>query len=148
MFQFNAVKQKLNIFFSLCIWCFHPVQATCCSDHLHCCPSNTICDLEQGVCKSGETLLPLLKKISAAPNDGKQETLWSVCMDENQKKRKETKHTCWSCVFCDFLSWQLYVQTRKWLVPIRPHAARWPTAHTAAVQCPTWVSWRNITAPH
>lgn len=44
--------------------CPYP-KAMCCSDHVHCCPSNTICDLEHGVCKSGETHLPLLKKISA-----------------------------------------------------------------------------------
>lgn len=46
----------------------------CCSDHLHCCPSNTICDLAHGVCKDGEAIFPLLKKIAAVPNDGKQPT--------------------------------------------------------------------------
>lgn len=48
--------------------CPYP-EATCCSDHLHCCPSNTICDLEHQVCRSGETNVPLLKKIAAQPND-------------------------------------------------------------------------------
>ncbi|KAK5881661.1 hypothetical protein CesoFtcFv8_022437 [Champsocephalus esox] len=48
--------------------CPYP-QASCCSDHLHCCPSNTICDLEHGVCQSGETSVPMLKKIAAVPND-------------------------------------------------------------------------------
>lgn len=46
--------------------CPYP-EATCCSDHLHCCPSNTVCDLEHSVCKSGETHVPLLKKIPALP---------------------------------------------------------------------------------
>lgn len=49
----------------------HHAQATCCSDHIHCCPANTICDLEHGVCKAGEKHVPLLKKIQAVPNDGK-----------------------------------------------------------------------------
>lgn len=48
--------------------CPYP-QAMCCSDHVHCCPSNTICDLEHGVCRSGETRVPLLKKIPAVPHD-------------------------------------------------------------------------------
>ncbi|KAM4524352.1 granulin b isoform 1-T2 [Odontesthes bonariensis] len=49
--------------------CCPYAEATCCSDHLHCCPSNTICDLEHGSCKSGETHMPLMKKVSAKPND-------------------------------------------------------------------------------
>ncbi|KAF7665096.1 hypothetical protein LDENG_00155320 [Lucifuga dentata] len=48
--------------------CPYP-KAVCCNDHLHCCPDNTICDLDRGVCKSGDTEVPLLKKISAVPND-------------------------------------------------------------------------------
>lgn len=56
----------------VCVWYLNHVQAMCCSDHIHCCPSNTICDLEHGVCKSGETHVPLLKKISAVPSDSKQ----------------------------------------------------------------------------
>ncbi|XP_034414303.1 granulin b isoform X1 [Cyclopterus lumpus] len=44
--------------------CCPYAQATCCSDHLHCCPSNTECDLERGICKEGETL----KKIVSASN--------------------------------------------------------------------------------
>uniref|UniRef100_A0A672YUZ8 Granulins domain-containing protein n=1 Tax=Sphaeramia orbicularis TaxID=375764 RepID=A0A672YUZ8_9TELE len=51
--------------------CPYP-DAMCCSDHLHCCPSNTICDLKQGVCKSGEIELPLLMKIPAVPNDSEE----------------------------------------------------------------------------
>ncbi|KAL6094400.1 grn [Pungitius sinensis] len=56
-------------------------QAMCCSDHLHCCPSNTICDLVHGVCKDGEALFPLLKKIAAVPNDVKCPDETSVCPD-------------------------------------------------------------------
>ncbi|XP_068161301.1 granulin b [Antennarius striatus] len=48
--------------------CPYP-EAMCCSDLIHCCPANTMCDLEHGICKSGETSLPLLKKIPAAPKD-------------------------------------------------------------------------------
>uniref|UniRef100_A0A3Q3VYW6 Granulins domain-containing protein n=1 Tax=Mola mola TaxID=94237 RepID=A0A3Q3VYW6_MOLML len=47
--------------------CPYP-EAVCCSDHIHCCPANTVCDLEQGVCRAGETHIPPLK-IAAVPND-------------------------------------------------------------------------------
>lgn len=61
--------------------CPYP-QASCCSDHLHCCPSNTICDLEHGVCQSGETSVPMLKKIAAVPNDVPCEDQMSSCPDQ------------------------------------------------------------------
>ncbi|XP_062270247.1 granulin b [Platichthys flesus] len=57
-------------------------QAVCCSDHLHCCPSNTTCDLEHDVCKSGDSEVPLLKKISAAPNDVVCPDKVAVCPDQ------------------------------------------------------------------
>ena len=57
------------------------VQAVCCSDHIHCCPANTVCDLEQGVCKSGETHVPL-PEIAAVPNDSKT----SARIDDNTQK--------------------------------------------------------------
>lgn len=46
------------------------VQAVCCSDHLHCCPAGTQCDLEHVMCVAGETRVPLLKKIAAVPSEG------------------------------------------------------------------------------
>ncbi|KAK2820094.1 hypothetical protein Q5P01_023053 [Channa striata] len=61
--------------------CPYP-EATCCGDHVHCCPSNTICDLDHGVCKSGETRSPLLKNIPAVPNDVVCPDKKSVCPDE------------------------------------------------------------------
>ncbi|KAM8837447.1 granulin b isoform 1-T2 [Spinachia spinachia] len=57
-------------------------QAMCCSDHLHCCPSNTICDLAHGVCKDGDAILPLLKKIAAVPNDFRCPDKTSLCPDQ------------------------------------------------------------------
>lgn len=53
------------------MFALNPVQGTCCSDHIHCCPADTVCDLEHLICKSGKTHFPLLKKITAVPNDGK-----------------------------------------------------------------------------
>ncbi|PWA21451.1 hypothetical protein CCH79_00003239, partial [Gambusia affinis] len=44
-------------------------EAMCCNDHLHCCPSNTTCDLKHGVCKSGGHEVPLTKRISAGSRD-------------------------------------------------------------------------------
>lgn len=61
--------------------CPYP-QAMCCRDHLHCCPSDTICDLEHGVCKSGERSVPLLKKIAAVPNDIVCPDKVSACPDQ------------------------------------------------------------------
>lgn len=45
--------------------CGYP-EAVCCSDHLHCCPGNTSCDLEQGKCTSSDTQLPLARKSPAS----------------------------------------------------------------------------------
>lgn len=44
-------------------------EAVCCSDHIHCCPAGASCDLQQGVCRSGDIHMPLLKKIPAAPSN-------------------------------------------------------------------------------
>ncbi|XP_047234054.1 granulin b isoform X1 [Girardinichthys multiradiatus] len=60
--------------------CPHP-EATCCNDHLHCCPSNTTCDLEHGVCKSGEADLPLTKKIPAVSRNVECPDKKSFCPD-------------------------------------------------------------------
>lgn len=40
-------------------------QAICCSDHLHCCPQNTVCDLTQSKCLSKENTTDLLTKLPA-----------------------------------------------------------------------------------
>ncbi|XP_072270765.1 progranulin isoform X2 [Pyxicephalus adspersus] len=40
-------------------------QATCCSDHVHCCPHNTLCDLQHGTCVSGDKVVPMSKKVPA-----------------------------------------------------------------------------------
>ncbi|CAL1600106.1 unnamed protein product [Knipowitschia caucasica] len=48
--------------------CPYP-NAICCSDHEHCCPSNSTCDLKKEMCRSGDALMPMLRKIAAASND-------------------------------------------------------------------------------
>uniref|UniRef100_A0A3Q2P8Z2 Granulin b n=1 Tax=Fundulus heteroclitus TaxID=8078 RepID=A0A3Q2P8Z2_FUNHE len=48
--------------------CPYP-EATCCDDHLHCCPSNTTCDLKHDVCKSGGANVALAKTIPAMSSD-------------------------------------------------------------------------------
>ncbi|XP_043440649.1 progranulin isoform X2 [Prionailurus bengalensis] len=40
-------------------------NAVCCSDHLHCCPQNTVCDLVQSKCLSKENATDLLTKLPA-----------------------------------------------------------------------------------
>uniref|UniRef100_A0A8C7ZWR7 Granulin b n=1 Tax=Oryzias sinensis TaxID=183150 RepID=A0A8C7ZWR7_9TELE len=60
--------------------CPYP-QATCCSDHLHCCPGNTTCDLERGVCKSGEARVEPIRTVSASPEDVLCPDQRSMCPD-------------------------------------------------------------------
>lgn len=40
-------------------------QAICCSDHLHCCPQDTVCDLALSKCLSKENTTDLLTKLPA-----------------------------------------------------------------------------------
>lgn len=40
-------------------------KATCCMDHLHCCPQNTQCDLVHGTCVSQDKVVPMFKKVPA-----------------------------------------------------------------------------------
>lgn len=40
-------------------------NAICCSDHLHCCPQDTVCDLAQSKCLSQENTTDLLTKLRA-----------------------------------------------------------------------------------
>ncbi|XP_029953604.1 granulin b [Salarias fasciatus] len=61
--------------------CPYP-QATCCSDHIHCCPGDTTCDLEHAVCTSGERRFPLRTKIPAAHGDVVCPDRESVCPDQ------------------------------------------------------------------
>uniref|UniRef100_A0A3B3VYI3 Granulin b n=1 Tax=Poecilia latipinna TaxID=48699 RepID=A0A3B3VYI3_9TELE len=56
-------------------------EATCCNDHLHCCPSNTTCDLTHGVCKSGGIEVPLTRRIPAASRDVECPDKKTVCPD-------------------------------------------------------------------
>lgn len=62
--------------------CCPYLDAMCCNDHLHCCPSDTVCDLEHGICRSEETQVPMLKKIAAIPNDVVCPDQISVCPDQ------------------------------------------------------------------
>ncbi|XP_029933758.1 granulin b [Myripristis murdjan] len=50
-------------------WACCPLpQAVCCNDHIHCCPHDTVCNLEAGVCEDpsgSRPSLPWLEKVSA-----------------------------------------------------------------------------------
>ena len=41
------------------------LQAVCCSDHIHCCPSGTICDVATSTCTKGAFSMPWQKKTPA-----------------------------------------------------------------------------------
>ncbi|KAM7232345.1 hypothetical protein CapIbe_017106 [Capra ibex] len=41
------------------------VQAVCCEDHVHCCPSGFRCDTEKGVCQQGTRRVPWMEKAPA-----------------------------------------------------------------------------------
>ena len=45
-------------------------QAVCCSDHIHCCPHGTTCDLSKGTCDKGDISVDWFVKTPAlkAPN--------------------------------------------------------------------------------
>lgn len=49
---------------------FVPTQAICCSDHLHCCPQDTVCDLIQSKCLSKDYTTDLLTKLPGYPGRG------------------------------------------------------------------------------
>ncbi|XP_038077891.1 uncharacterized protein LOC119745555 isoform X14 [Patiria miniata] len=40
-------------------------QAVCCSDHVHCCPHGYTCDVSQGTCSLGNSVLQMYKKTEA-----------------------------------------------------------------------------------
>ncbi|KAI1896514.1 hypothetical protein AGOR_G00095560 [Albula goreensis] len=44
-------------------------DAVCCSDHLHCCPGGTTCDLERKTCVSSKAKPPPSKKFPSLPHD-------------------------------------------------------------------------------
>ncbi|XP_069490386.1 progranulin isoform X2 [Ambystoma mexicanum] len=45
--------------------CCPLLNAVCCSDHVHCCPSDYTCDIEQGTCSQGNNLVALFTKTPA-----------------------------------------------------------------------------------
>ena len=44
---------------------FDHFQAVCCSDHEHCCPEGTTCDVSQGKCNKGDKITNWLMKTQA-----------------------------------------------------------------------------------
>ncbi|KAG7492363.1 hypothetical protein MATL_G00013380 [Megalops atlanticus] len=61
--------------------CPYP-DAVCCSDHLHCCPGGTTCDLEQKTCKSSKRKTPPSEKPPSLPHDVECPDKQSKCPDE------------------------------------------------------------------
>uniref|UniRef100_A0A8D0GV34 Granulin n=1 Tax=Sphenodon punctatus TaxID=8508 RepID=A0A8D0GV34_SPHPU len=74
--------------------CCHLQNAVCCSDHLHCCPQSTICDLARSRCTLGleqsQPLARLTGTAGAIPCDSK-----FTCPDGNTCCRKATG--AWGC---------------------------------------------------
>ncbi|XP_012942579.1 fibrillin-3 isoform X2 [Aplysia californica] len=54
-------------------------QATCCSDHLHCCPNGYKCDVAHGKCLRGGDILSWMTKKVATPISPKAEVDRVVC---------------------------------------------------------------------
>ncbi|CAH1788059.1 unnamed protein product [Owenia fusiformis] len=42
-------------------------NAVCCSDHLHCCPQGSTCDLKSGKCTQGKISIPWVNKVPGIP---------------------------------------------------------------------------------
>ncbi|KAL2102042.1 hypothetical protein ACEWY4_003803 [Coilia grayii] len=72
--------------------CLYP-SAVCCSDQLHCCPNNTVCDLEHKTCKSlnTDTHIPMALKLPALLI-GKDTSRDVICPDKISTCPDET--TC------------------------------------------------------
>ena len=69
----------------------------CCSDHLHCCPEGTTCDLSAQTCNSGNGhQLPWSQKQAALPvnthDDSSEQLKDEVEMTVEELKRKELEN--------------------------------------------------------
>jgi len=80
--EFTCEHSSADLMWTVMVW----LQAVCCSDKLHCCPSGSTCDLEAGTCnKDSHSVLwntvSVNKQLSAREVDcpGKQQT----CPDDN-----------------------------------------------------------------
>ncbi|KAJ8251807.1 hypothetical protein GJAV_G00225640 [Gymnothorax javanicus] len=91
-------------------------DAVCCSDHLHCCPSGTTCDLEHLTCVSATSQTPLVKTTAASKDvdcpDGTKcpedstccelaNGTYACCMLENAVCCKDHVHCCPQGTTCD-----------------------------------------------
>ena len=67
--------------------CCPVVNAVCCNDHVHCCPSGYKCEVSDGKCTKGDSVVPFLEKLPAinAPQN-------VVCPD--QKSQCASGSTC------------------------------------------------------
>jgi hypothetical protein len=74
---FCSATAKLNLY-TYCI-----LQAVCCSDHQHCCPENTQCDVSSGKCMRGgdKLVLDWFKKVPAAKPGGRGDSTSVMCPD-------------------------------------------------------------------
>ncbi|XP_076437129.1 progranulin-like [Babylonia areolata] len=71
--------------------CCPEPNATCCSDHIHCCPQKYTCDVSTGQCKKatdGQSFVPWALKKPATPAGGKVESV--VCPDQTQCQDGQT----------------------------------------------------------
>ncbi|CAL1543698.1 unnamed protein product [Lymnaea stagnalis] len=69
--------------------CCPLVQATCCDDHVHCCPNGYKCDLSAGTCVRGNHVLSLFTK-QPAKNPPIQLTLNDTPNSINEKSKVNT----------------------------------------------------------
>ncbi|XP_040101082.1 progranulin [Oryx dammah] len=74
-------------------------NAICCSDHLHCCPQNTVCDLTQSKCLSKENAMDLLTKLPAHTVQDVKCDLEVSCPDDYTCCRLQSG--AWGC--CPFV---------------------------------------------
>ncbi|XP_054622865.1 granulin b [Dunckerocampus dactyliophorus] len=61
--------------------CPYP-DAMCCGDHVHCCPRDSVCDLQHGLCQSADYHVPLSEKLPAWASDMECPDKTSVCPDK------------------------------------------------------------------
>ncbi|XP_043531175.1 progranulin-like isoform X2 [Chiloscyllium plagiosum] len=60
-------------------WACCPIpQAVCCEDHTHCCPNGYTCDIQKGLCKTKDSFIPMVLKLTSS-----MEKMKKVCCKDH-----------------------------------------------------------------
>ncbi|XP_028310063.1 granulin a isoform X1 [Gouania willdenowi] len=74
-------------------------QAECCEDHIHCCPSYTVCDQISSSCINATVSIPWMDRTSAA-HPTTETSFWQDWLRTKQGKQKDNNITCNGTSLC------------------------------------------------